>query len=374
MNLQVNNLVETDCNLKAQQKLFWLYLNTAASCCRAEPVDLKNFQSLSYLESHWNKEREQLKQGVQVKSCNTCWQYEFQGLRSWRQLQHPANDVIELYFDNACNQMCSYCSPKFSSTWQKSITDQGMLQNISATAKRNLQIPVVSESNLWLKQIENYIKAQPPGSLTIKLLGGEPLMQYKSLKQLIKLCDNKIRQLRINTNLNPPNAKFLHWILETVPLDKLGFDISLDATLEYNHVPRGLFNASKFLENLELIRQNNVEYRFVAVVSTLSIFDLPNFVAWCEQNSHAYTLFPVNNPACLDPALVPIEFKKQIDHSMLPEHIVRLLTSDQPVVDLKLFEQYNYLQQYFQRTKQDPYAIANKLFVEYWSWLEKQTL
>jgi hypothetical protein len=108
------------------------------------------------------------------------------------------------------------------------------------------------------------------------------------------------------------------------------------------------------------------------VVSALSVFDLPNFVTWCQQNQHAYSLFPINNPACLDPKLIPAEFKNQIDQINLPDHIRQLLNYDQPQVDLKLFEQYNYLQQYFERTQQDPHTIDNKVFVQYWSWLEKK--
>jgi sulfatase maturation enzyme AslB (radical SAM superfamily) len=372
LNQPADHLIQTNCDLKGQQKLFWLYLDKAASCCRADHVDLSHFGSLSHLEAHWKQEHQQLQQGVQVPSCNTCWQHERQGLKSWRQLQPPTNHVIELYLNNACNQMCSYCSPKFSSTWQKSITDLGMLHSISATAQRNLQIPVISQNDAWVGQIESYIKEQAADSLTIKLLGGEPLMQHQSLKQLIKLCHNQVRQLRINTNLNPPSAKFLHWILETVPPAKLGFDISIDATPSYNHVPRGLFDVSKFLANLELIKSHRVEYRFLAVVSALSVFDLPNFVTWCQQNQHAYSLFPINNPACLDPKLIPAEFKNQIDQINLPDHIRQLLNYDQPQVDLKLFEQYNYLQQYFERTQQDPHTIDNKVFVQYWSWLEKK--
>jgi len=372
LNQSIDSLDSTACDLKGKQKIFLLHLDKATSCCRAQHLDLASFDQWATLEHHWHDEHQQLSQGIRVQSCAVCWQDESQGLQSWRQLQHPDGNVVELVLSNACNQMCSYCSPKFSSTWQNSINEHGMFNNISAAAKRNLQIPVISNSDRWINEIENYIKTQPPHSVTVKLLGGEPLMQHRSLQQLIELCKNQIKQLCINTNLNPPSTKFLHWLLQTVPLDMLKFDISLDATPEFNHVPRGLFDAQSFLTNFEFVKQHNVQYRFLSVVSALSVFDLPNFVHWCEQNHYPYSVFPINNPACLDPKLIPAHFKTQIDQTNLPDHICQQLNYDQPTIDLKLFEQYNYIRQYFHRTHQDPYSIDNKIFVQYWTWLEEK--
>jgi sulfatase maturation enzyme AslB (radical SAM superfamily) len=372
--LDQTNINQRDraCELKHNQKTFWLHLNTAGSCCRSIPVDLNDFGSWHQLTNHWHQEYHLLKQGYEIESCQHCWQNEASGIKSWRQLGLPAHNQIELYFDNACNQMCSYCSPKFSTTWQKSIVDHGMLHNISQSAKNNLQIPVIRDNSSWLEQIETYIRSQPPNSISIKLLGGEPLMQRNSLQKLINLCQNNLKQLQINTNLNPPTDRFLRWILNTVPQDRLQFHISIDATPEFNHVPRGLFDKEKFLANLELIQQYQISYRFLSVTSVLSFFDLDRFVAWCKQHRHAHSFLSVYHPDCLDPKLLPAQFRQRINRTYLPKHILQIIDYDAAPVDLKLLEQYNYLQQYFARIDLNPHSINNDLFLEYWAWLENK--
>jgi len=39
------------------------------------------------------------------------------------------------------------------------------------------------------------------------------------------------------------------------------------------------------------------------------------------------------------------------------------------MVDIKLFEQYNYLKQYFARTGTE---VTNTVFATYWTWLEER--
>lgn len=362
------------CGLKGQQKLFFLHLGTAASCCKSYSEPMSSFNSVDHLTSHWAQESQQLDQGQQISSCEYCWQRESQGQQSYRQLKtHEASNQIELYLDNTCNQMCSYCSPKFSSTWENNIVEQGMFQRVSRATKLNLKIePAAVLHQPWLDQIGRYIQQQPDNTVYLKLLGGEPLMQIKHLQKLVEFNSNKIKQLRLVTNLNPPNNKFLVWLLDNVSPDRLHIDISLDATPEFNHVPRAGFDQHRFLGNLELIQQHGIAHKFLSVVSVLSIFDLPGFVSWAKTHHHAVDLLPLNNPDCLDPKLLPDQFKQQIDPDGLPVFVQDILQPNHGPVDLKLFEQYNYLLEYFNRTQIDPMATSNVLFGQYWDFLSKK--
>lgn len=366
----VDNGSALACSLKGQQKQFLLHLNSAASCCKSYAVPLSDFDCFEQLTDHWNNEARRLELGEQVQSCQYCWNNEVKGLQSYRQLNLAAGNDIELVFDNLCNQMCSYCSPKFSSQWTKSVQEQGMFTNISASAARNLEIPLGRPSTAWLHQIEQYIAAQPEKTVSVKLLGGEPLMQRKSLQRLIELGKHKVKKFVVTTNLNPPSNRFLCWLLDCVPPDTLKFEISIDATPEFNHVPRAGFDQHRFFGNLELIQKHTVDYRFLSVVSVLSLFDLPNFVLWCHKQGHPYSLLPLNNPTCLDPKLVPLEFRQALIRDHLPKHVAEILAHSEPLVDIKLFEQYNYLKQYFHRTGISANMIPNNLFQQYWSWLE----
>lgn len=364
------------CSLKGQQKVFYLQNTQAASCCRAYPISLNSVNSVRELEEIWESERSLLEQGVELPGCKICWDDEQNGIESFRLRSKRSKNLktLELYIDNTCNQMCSYCSPKFSSTWQQSIEQNGVFRNVSSVTQQNMQLVEKSDSLLWVDKVTDYINQCDDNSVELMLLGGEPLMQIRNLQKLATINSNKISTLKITTNLNPPNPKFLSWALENFPADKLQISISLDATPEYNYVPRGHFDSLEFNKNIELLENYGVKYNFLSVISVLSLFDLHRFVKWINgRKTHFST---VTNPDCLNPMYLPPFIKRQILSNIsefnLPKFVTDGLVNEDLSVDLKLFEQYNYLKQYFQRVNINPALVDNVLFLEHWSWLEEK--
>ena len=379
------------CDLKGNQKVFRLHLNQAASCCMAYSDTLDDTKTLDHYINQWQQESDQLDQGQEIASCEICWKNENAGMESYRQLmkdhsyagkpgEPPRLDqfanLIEIFISNLCNQMCSYCSPKFSSEWENSVVNSGVFAKISTTANNNqiLENTSITNQEYWLSEIERYISTQSDNSVELKLLGGEPLMQMTNLRRLLEFNSSKIELLSIHTNLNPPTSRFLEWILETFPAEKLKINISIDSTLEYNHVPRARFDQTRFRANLKLLEKHRVAFNFTSVISVLSIFDIANFHAFATQNRYPTVFTKINNPDCLDPIYLPWEFKQRIlnTRAKLPDLAKEILTFETETVDLKLFEQYNYLKQYFDRTKIDPTTTPNALFNEYWTWLSNK--
>lgn len=353
-----------------------LHLNHATSCCRSYPEPLTNDRSIQDFIDQWAHEAELLNQGVEVANCESCWKIEKQGKLSHRHYHGQERNKynrVEIMLSNLCNHMCSYCSPKYSSVWEESMVKDGNFKQISNTAIKNLEIPVKDQASPdRLEEIQSYILSCDDNSVSLVLLGGEPLMQINSLQQLLTFSQNKIKQLSIITNLNPPKSKFLEWLLENFSKDKIQIRISLDATPEYNHIPRSGFDSLIFEKNLTLVQKHGIDIEFFPTVSASSIFDLPNFLSWIDQNQFRAVFHLINNPSCLDPVVVPIEFRRKILNSIstkMPEMIGQILNDNQPAVDLKLVEQYNYLKQYFDRTNTDLTKINNPLFQEYWQWL-----
>jgi sulfatase maturation enzyme AslB (radical SAM superfamily) len=368
------SLISKSCDRKGKEKVFRLHLNQVASCCQAYPTDLDHTKTFDHYTDLWQQERQQLDQGQEILSCETCWKKENQGFSSYRNAEAYPN--IEIFTSNLCNQMCSYCSPKYSSTWQESITTDGEFKNISFTAKRNQSVSkiVADHQEHWIREIDRYISQQPENSIELKLLGGEPLMQIHSLQQLLKMNTRQIHRLVIQTNLNPPSQRFLHWILENFPSEKLVFSISIDSTPEYNHVPRAGFQQDTFMANLKLLSDHAVTCQFVSVISVTSIFDIANFCRFLDHTGYSTSFDQINNPDCLDPIYLPTRFKQHIldTQVLLPNLVTEILNTDTKVVDLKLFEQYNYLKQYFTRAGIDPTTTPNVLFNEYWTWLSNK--
>jgi organic radical activating enzyme len=363
------------CDRKGKEKVFRLHLNQAVSCCISYPIELDHTKTVDHYIDLWQQERQQLDQGQAILSCETCWKKENKRMSSYR-IDTGAGNNIEIFTSNLCNQMCSYCSPKYSSTWQESIITDGKFKNISATSKLNQSVSKAGTDHQehWIQEINQYISQQPEDSVELKLLGGEPLMQLHSLQQLLEMNTRQVQRLIIQTNLNPPSQRFLLWILENFPNKKLVFDISIDSTPEYNHVPRAGFEQDVFMANLKLLKDHAVMCQITSVVSVTSIFDIANFCKFLDQSGCSATFAQINNPDCLDPIYLPWEFKQQIlDTDVpLPELVTEILNSHNKTVDLKLFEQYNYLKQYFARTNTDPTTTPNALFNEYWAWLSNK--
>jgi sulfatase maturation enzyme AslB (radical SAM superfamily) len=361
------------CSLKGRQKVFYLQKNNVASCCRAYPVDLDRSQTVNDYLDLWAQESQQLDQGIQLDGCKHCWQAEDRGQISYRQQPKITGlHEIELYLSNLCNHMCSYCSPKFSSIWEDSIQVHGQFKNISITAKRNLQPAMTPNNDLdyWLSQVQDHIASLPDDSVSLKLLGGEPLMQQRNLEKLLSLNNNKIKVLSITTNLNPPNNKFLLWILNNFPKSKLKIEISIDATPEYNHIVRAGFDRDRFLTNFALLKDRSINYKIKSVLSVLNIFDLANFEFFDQKIDYS----KINHPDCLDPDLVPRDVRQTILKNLVNTNplVVDVLSAPVQINPVRLLEQYNYLTQYFERAKIVVEEINNELFQTWWKWLKTE--
>jgi sulfatase maturation enzyme AslB (radical SAM superfamily) len=359
------------CALKGRQKVFYLQTNTVSSCCRAYPVELDRSRTVNDYLDLWTQESQQLDQGIQLDGCKHCWQAEGQHQISYRQQTSISDNItlVELYMSNLCNHMCSYCSPKFSSLWENSINNLGMFKNISTTAKNNLQptVEINNDSDYWISQVQDHIASLPDNSVALKLLGGEPLMQQRNLEKLLLLNTGKIKVLSMHTNLNPPSNKFLLWILDNFPKEKLKITISIDATPEYNHVIRSGFDRDRFLTNFKLLQDLGINYNITSVLSVLNIFDLVNFELF-DQNIE---YFKINHPKCLDPGLVPRDTRQTILKNLVNTNpiVVDVLNAPYQPNPVRLLEQYNYLTQYFERAKIVVEDINNELFQTWWKWL-----
>ncbi len=360
------------CNLKGVQQVFLLNQQKATSCCRADPVSIQG-RSVTDLVETWKSEHQQLTQGVQLDNCRVCWAKENAGLQSYRQLHADPQPIqVELNLSNLCNHMCSYCSPKFSSEWQRSIQQQGAFSQVSKTTTAN-QEPVsqATDQHVWLEQIQQHIAGYGQDSVVLSLLGGEPLMQHHALEKTISMMQPNVKQLVITTNLNPPSSRFFDQLLDTWPKDKLTFNISIDAVPEFNHVPRAGFDQQKFERNFVKLQQAGVKFKFLCVVSVLNIFDLGTFLS--KYSGIEIIANQLNNPACLEIGTVSSEQRRQILAQLpdsAPSWIRNELAQSTATVDLKLREQYNYLNQYFSRT--NTMIPDNMQFGQYWNLLQQR--
>lgn len=365
---------DKSCYKKTQQRSFWLDRDQAAACCRAHPVEFKG--NLNQLIDLWNREDQQMKQGHEVTSCDHCWIYERQGIQSYR--QQSENDtlsqfeIIDIDFSNLCNHMCVYCSPKYSSMWEESIRTHGTFQLITASNQDNLSIdkpPMFAEQNFNV--VLDYLSSRKDNSVVLSFLGGEPLMQQRSIEKILEIVNSKIARLIISTNLNPPSNRILKQMIDKLTNNnKLYLSISMDASPEFNHVSRAGFDQLRFLDNLHYVKEKNINIMFTGVYNAISVFDLDNLINWHKKNNHSYIIKPLNNPDILQVKYLPLKYRQKIQQGLsdtrgLPEFVKQSLE----IADSPRFyqqQQYNYLVQYFKRTGINPESELNELFVEWW--------
>ena len=143
----------TDLQVHVQSRLLY-------NCCKAYPerVDLDWLEANPGRLFHTDTMLEDRKLMLDNKSCTSChhgcYKYEEQGLPSKRQQSQnhtnsrstaPLKD-LQISLSTDCNLTCMYCSPDWSSSWQKDIEKNGeyVLDGVPVIQNDNW-------SNLWAK-------------------------------------------------------------------------------------------------------------------------------------------------------------------------------------------------------------------------------
>ena len=150
---------------------------------------------------HKKEQRKKMLAGEKPKECNYCWHMEDAGHLSDRHYRsgepwaaehyNTIKDLpwdadvtpsyVEVNFSHSCNLACSYCSPQFSTEWQKDIDRWGAYP----TAKphnapehfqgRRKPIPV-REANPYVDAFWSWWPELYPKLKHFRMTGGEPLM------------------------------------------------------------------------------------------------------------------------------------------------------------------------------------------------------
>ena len=278
----------TDLQVHVQSRLLY-------NCCKAYPerVDLEWLEANPGRLFHTDTMLEDRKLMLEDKSCASChhgcYKYEEQGLPSARQQhmnhtkisdpQAPLRDLtISLSTD--CNMTCMYCSPEWSTSWQKDIAKNGAHELIGfkldndnfsdlwAKIKQKSRSTDSRFFDLFLREIK-----LADGLESISIIGGEPLLNNQ-LEAVIDVSGDK--KISITTGLGVSHSK-LSTLLKKIKNRKIRFSVSVETTGKFFELIRYGTKWEDFKERVRMIEDNGHEIGFSSTMSNISILDFANF-------------------------------------------------------------------------------------------------
>jgi len=207
---------------------------------------------------------------------------------------------------NQCNLSCRMCTPTSSSGVQK------VWQAIGRDSKAKLDT----------FDYYNHILENAETIRYIDIMGGEPFYHKKTKQMLQTLIDRGHAQnITIYTFSNATKID-----QKTISLLKqfkgLGLTISTDGVGKLQEYIRPGLKWSQFETNLELLKNNNINFQIASTLNVLNILNYEELEDWCMEKGYTITnptvleypkeMAPHNLPIRLR-HLVPERFKKILD-------------------------------------------------------------
>ena len=254
------------------------------------------------------KQRKQMLAGERPKGCEYCWNIEDQKANTlsdrhqWNchlasdanahveeLAKHPANymfnpKVLEVSFANTCNFMCGYCHPKNSSRFYNEIKKFGKYKGDSHQCDIKFVEIFEEEENPYLDAFWEWWPELSQNLKTIRLTGGEPLVQ-KSTKRLLESLLESPRPnlvLAINTNMGMApklfreNMDLVKKLIENNSIYRLEIFTSLDTWGEQAKYIRYGLDLDIFQENMDYFLEHFPKQR-ISFMVTFNIFSPPRF-------------------------------------------------------------------------------------------------
>ena len=345
------------------------------NCCKAYPERV----NLDWLEAnpgklfHTDTMVEDRRLMLDNKSCESChhgcYKYEEQGLPSQRE-QHRNSAMIsdrhapmrhlDISLSTDCNLTCMYCSPEWSSSWQRDIEKNGAhnldgyrLDNDSfSTLWSKIKQKSRSTGSRFFDILLNEIKLAD-GLESIGILGGEPLLNNQ-LEAVIDVSGDK--SIVITTGLGVSLSRLSN-LLKKIKNRKIKFTVSAETTGKLFELLRHGISWEDFQEKVKMIEDNGNEIKFCSTISNLSVLGFTRFYDLYHER-HAIMVAPMSDRPFLMPHVLDDQSKQNfIDETKslgnVPhfQHILKSIGKDPSDQDRRNFG--NYLEQFSSRRSID---------------------
>jgi organic radical activating enzyme len=300
-------------NHYCSQKFWWLSVyperRIISSCCSASPESInmewlvRNPGQLFNTEN-LKHERQMMLDGERVESCeSSCWRAEDTGLISRRlhfksdTVTHTSVDsspnILNIILGSDCNMTCVYCCKQYSTAWFRDINTNGSYFDDERFTINMVDLAVEKLGQNKIKNSDFYNKIlaeckQYKNLDRILISGGEPFL-YNGLPELVNSFTGDIG---IHTGLGIDTKRFSKLLSQiSSPVTLI---ISAETTNGFYDLVRYGNTFDRFKENLETIRHYGMQYKFLSVISVLTLFDFKNF-------QRMYSNHDITVQFCTDP-------------------------------------------------------------------------
>ena len=272
--------------------------------------------------------RQQMLDGLKPAEDNYCYDIEKTGNYSDRQYlavqfikedpniiaktaaYEPDEQIYPKYltvsFTNRCQMSCIYCGAGKSSTWKKEIDDFGpyplaVKENYDKYMPRDDIMKV--EDNPYVDKFWKWLPDAYPHLQTIRLTGGEPLLDENTFKLLQYVKDNpKELSFEISTNLMVTDRRVSNYINLVKGLPGQKCYVSVDTWGEQAEWIRTGLKIEQFEHNLHRVLGNGIK---VGIMCTFNLLSIPNFEEWVFKMAELKQQYPglltVDVPQMVEP-------------------------------------------------------------------------
>ena len=241
---------------------------------------------------HKKEQRKKMLEGEKPKECNYCWHMEDAGHLSDRHYrsgepwaashydtivngpwdQDVTPSYVEVNFSHGCNLSCSYCSPQFSTEWQKDIDRWGAYptrvphNDPNHFKGRRKPIPVKDE-NPYVDAFWDWWPTLYPKLKHFRMTGGEPLMDkntHRVFDYILATLPNTDLHVDVTSNFSVDEGLFTKYLSKVKELCK---DERIEHFMQYVSLDTGIAEHAEYIRRgLNFQRNQAYVHRYLTEV------------------------------------------------------------------------------------------------------------
>jgi organic radical activating enzyme len=286
---------------------------------------LKDNPSALHNTAHKKEQRRIMLKQERPQECSYCWAMEDNGklsdrhyrsgepwaAKDFESIMNSTGDedvtpsYVEVNFNSACNLLCSYCSPQFSSSWMQEVEQHGgyptsVVHNDPSHFVGRKRPIANRDYNPYVEAFWQWWPTLYPELEHFRMTGGEPMLDKNTYKVFDYVLANPKSNLHLNVTSNfsvdeKSWQKYLSYVKQLCEGEKIEHFmqyVSLDAWgIQAEYIRHGLdFNllwdrVNQFLT--EIPGRNSIT--FIVTMNNLSVTSLDSLMAGILGLRHIYS-------------------------------------------------------------------------------------